>query len=288
MSKSNEFRMSSIIEFSNIAYLFCLGIIIILYAKPNLFYGFLFIILHLMFKIYRMYLYIFTNVQTHPTLINQSQILEDLKGLNKIPKHLAIMFWGDVKEKTLIEAAQLCCWTWCFGIKVLSIYEAEGNLKQNANSLQSHINNISQQFFIHEKIVPKIRVTALDTSINYENNDLNKSDLDLDLQVNLVSREDGRKHIIKTTKNLANDVIQGKFKSDDLDTAELDRRLSVPKLSEPQLIIFFSPNIDIDGFPPWHIHLTELFHIPENYKFGYSIFLQGLRKYSKCDQRFGR
>ncbi|CAG8465519.1 665_t:CDS:2 [Diversispora eburnea] len=173
------------------------------------------------------------------------------------------MFWGDIKEKTMIEAAQLCCWTWCFGIKVLSIYEAEdinlnpGNLKQNANSLQSHINNISRQFFIHEKIVPKIRVTALDTSINYahfENKDLNKS---------------------------------GKFKSDDLDIAELDRRL-IPKFSEPQLIIFFSPNIDIDGFPPWHIHLTELFHVPENYNFDYSIFLQGLRKYSKCDQRFGR
>ncbi|CAG8772983.1 6457_t:CDS:2, partial [Acaulospora morrowiae] len=53
-------------------------------------------------------------------------------------------------------------------------------------------------------------------------------------------------------------VIEGRFKSDDLDIGELDRRLSVPKFPEPQLLILFSPNVDIDGFPPWHIHLTEI------------------------------
>lgn len=122
--------MSSTIEFPNIAPLICFGIIIIFYAKPNLLYSFLLIVLHFLFKTYKTYLYISSIIQrTHPTPTNQSQILEEIKKLDKIPKHLAIMFWGEIKEKTMIEAAQLCCWAWCFGIKVLSIYEAEGVFK---------------------------------------------------------------------------------------------------------------------------------------------------------------
>ncbi|CAG8788267.1 6358_t:CDS:1, partial [Acaulospora morrowiae] len=58
--------------------------------------------------------------------VNRSQMLDDINELDKIPKHLAVMFWGDVKEEEMVKAAQLCCWAWCYGIKVLSIYEAEG------------------------------------------------------------------------------------------------------------------------------------------------------------------
>ncbi|RIB01358.1 Decaprenyl diphosphate synthase-like protein [Gigaspora rosea] len=212
---------------------------------------------------------------------------QDLKILDKIPKHLAVLFWGEINEKRLKEAAQLCCWSWCSGIKMLSIYNVEDDLKNNAQLLQSYIDTFSRHFFIHEKFIPIIRVTALCASKKpiYSNNE--DSNLP-DMQVNLISYADGRPWIAEVTKNLAEDVIQGKITSDELNIEELDRRISVPHFSEPQLLILFSPKIELEGFPPWHIHLTEIFHVPGNSEFHYSIFVKALRKYSKCDQRFGR
>ncbi|CAG8603621.1 13231_t:CDS:2 [Cetraspora pellucida] len=177
-----------------------------------------------------------------------------LKNLDKVPNHLAVLFWGEIKEKRLKEAAQLCCWAWCSGIKVLSIYDVKDDLKNNAQLLQSYIDTFSRHFFIHEKFIPIIRVTALGVSTKYSNNE--SSNLP-DLQVNLISYADGRTRIVEVAKNMAEDVMQGKMKSNELDAEELDRRL-IPQFSEPQLLILFSPKIELEGFPPWHIHLTEI------------------------------
>ncbi|CAG8616154.1 5521_t:CDS:2 [Dentiscutata erythropus] len=191
------------------------------------------------------------------TPINSLHIEQDLKNLDKVPKHLAVLFWGGINEKRLKEAAQLCCWAWCSGIKMLSIYNVEDDLKNNAQLLQSYIDTFSRHFFINEKFIPIIRVTALFASTKnvYSNNE--NSNLP-DMQVNLISYADGRPRIVEVAKSLAEDVIQGKMTSDELDIEELDRRLSVPRFSEPQLLILFSPKIELEGFPPWHIHLTEI------------------------------
>ncbi|CAJ0764702.1 23322_t:CDS:2, partial [Entrophospora sp. SA101] len=121
------------------------------------------------------------------------------------------MFWGnfnnsnnvnniDKEIKMIKEAAELCCWCKCAGIKILSIYESE-----------------------------------------------------VDLQINLISRFEGRDHIIKVVRSLAEEVKLKKVKNDEIDVGEFDKRLS-----KPQLLILFSPRIEFDGFPPWHIHLTEI------------------------------
>ncbi|CAG8772173.1 36925_t:CDS:2, partial [Racocetra persica] len=125
------------------------------------------------------------------------------------------------------------------------------DLKNSAQLLQSYIDTFSRHFFIHEKFIPIIRVTALGVSNNEDSNLP-------DMQVNLTSYTDGRTRIVEVTKNMAEDIIQGKMKIDELDIGELDRRLSVAQFSEPQLLILFSPKIELEGFPPWHIHLTEI------------------------------
>ncbi|CAG8617908.1 7746_t:CDS:2, partial [Acaulospora colombiana] len=175
-------------------------------------------------------------------------MLDDINGLDKIPKHLAVMFWGDIREETLIEAAQLCCWAWCFGIKVLSVYEAE------------------------EKILPSMRVTALEESTinaHLESEDLGQPDL----QVNLVSREDGRMRIVETTKSLANDVIQGRFKSDDLDIGELNRRLSATTSENPDMILSASRDKTIIL---WTLspHDNDTYGVPRKVLTGHNHFVQ--------------
>ncbi|CAG8444470.1 6333_t:CDS:2 [Scutellospora calospora] len=199
--------------------------------------------------------YIKVNYVDSGTPINSLQMEKDLKNLDKIPKHLAVLFWGKIEEKRLKEAAQLCCWAWRSGVKMLSIYDVEDDLKHNAQLLQFHIDAFSKHFFIHEKFVPIIRVTALGISTKYSNNE--DSNLP-DMHVNLISYADGRTRIVEVTKNFSEEVKQGKMISDELDVEELDRRLSVPQFSEPQLLILFSPKVELEGFPPWHIRLTEI------------------------------
>jgi dehydrodolichyl diphosphate syntase complex subunit NUS1 len=257
-----------------------IGLVILSYQRPNLIYSFLLMILHSVYSVYKLCLSIPLLFLRRRLPKSPTQLIGDIKSLNKIPKHLAVMFWSDdVQEERLIEMAQLCCWSWCFGVKIVSIYEPKGHLKNYAHLLQSHINIISQQFFILEKIVPTIQVTTLSSS---------STENETDLLVNLISRSDGRARIVEMSKSLTEDVIQEKIKYEDVNIQELDRRLSSPQFPEPQLLILFSPRIDLDGFPPWHIHLTEIFHVHYNQRFSYSVFLQGLRKYSKCNQRFGK
>ncbi|GBB93389.1 hypothetical protein RclHR1_02160015 [Rhizophagus clarus] len=238
-----------------------------------------------MLSLYKLYLSIPSLFLRKRTPTCASELSGDIKYLDKIPKHLAVMFWSDdIQEERLIEAAQLCCWAWCFGVKILSIYEPEGHLKEYTQLLQSHINIVSRKFITLEKILPTIRVTSPNSVSSPVGHETNQSDL----IVNLISRSDGRARIVEATKSLTKDVLQEKIKYENVNIQELDRRLRISQIPEPQLLILFSSIIDLNGFPPWHIHLTEIFHVPINQKFSYSVFLQGLRKYSKCNQRFGK
>ncbi|CAB4394322.1 unnamed protein product [Rhizophagus irregularis] len=265
--------------------LLLIGLVIIFYRRPDLIYNLLLVILHFMYSLYKLYLSIPLLFLRNRTPTCASQLSGDIKYLDKIPKHLAVMFWSDdIQEERLIEAAQLCCWAWCFGVKTVSIYEPEGHLKEYIQLLQYHINTVSREFISLEKILPTIQVTSPSSISSPIENETNQSDL----LVNLISRSDGRARIVETTKSLTKDVIQEKIKYDDVNIQELDRRLKIFQIPEPQLLISFSSRIDLDGFPPWQIHLTEIFHVPDNPNFSYSIFLQGLRKYSKCNQRFGK
>ncbi|CAG8458845.1 9951_t:CDS:2, partial [Ambispora gerdemannii] len=214
--------------------------------------------------------------------VTPGKVREDVKQLEKVPKHLAVLYWrkyeaGEERQEKTVEKtktsnsemiigfneiSQLCCWALCTGIRVLSLYEAKDNLKSNADLLQSHIEIATRQFFANDKIIPTTRVSALGGGDFLSAQSIKNTEGDdgfvPDLQVNLVSREDGRGHIVKVTKSLVYDTLKGKTKSDKIDIEEVDRRLNVPQFPEPQLLITFAPEIDLDGFPPWHIRLTEI------------------------------
>jgi len=70
-------------------------------------------------------------------------------------------------------------------------------------------------------------------------------------------------------------------------------------MTEPDLLILFSPRVDFQGFPPWQIRLTEILylhfwevlmtsHLPDNSHFGYSVFIRALQAYNRAEMRLGR
>jgi len=38
-------------------------------------------------------------------------------------------------------------------------------------------------------------------------------------------------------------------------------------MTEPDLLILFSPRVDFQGFPPWQIRLTEILYLPLSWRF---------------------
>jgi dehydrodolichyl diphosphate syntase complex subunit NUS1 len=65
---------------------------------------------------------------------------------------------------------------------------------------------------------------------------------------------------------------------------------------EPDLLLVFAPFLKLDGYPPWHIRLTEMFCTGGKgsgiTSYGeaveYQGFLRGLWHYAGAQMRFGR
>ncbi|CAG8510428.1 7585_t:CDS:2 [Paraglomus brasilianum] len=188
---------------------------------------------------------------------------------------------GEQVEIGYREIGKLACWAASAGIKVLSIYEPEGKLKRIVQQLQHHVDAEARRFFAREGNIPILRVSVVYNSSSME-------DIQADLQIILLSRSDGRGRIVEVTKSLASETLQGNLQSDAIDVERIDQAFSDSHFTEPQQLIMFSPEIDLQGFPPWQLRLTEIFHVAGNKHFDYSVFRKALIKYAKIDKRFGR
>jgi hypothetical protein len=78
------------------------------------------------------------------------------------------------------------------------------------------------------------------------------------LSILLISAEDGRDSIVDLTKTLAEMAQRGKVNPDDISLELIDIELSENVMAEPDLLIVFSPYVDLQGYPPWQVRLTEI------------------------------
>lgn len=81
---------------------------------------------------------------------------------------------------------------------------------------------------------------------------------------------------------------RSKLSPQDISIDLVDAEISESVMSEPDLLILFTPTVELSGFPPWQIRLTEIFHIEDNQGVGYQVFLRALYSYGKAQMRFGR
>ena len=68
----------------------------------------------------------------------------------------------------------------------------------------------------------------------------------------------------------------------------IDAELSESTTGEPDVLILFSPIVRLDGYPPWQLRLTEIFHVPDNGGVNYLVWLKGLHRFAKAQMRIGR
>lgn len=107
--------------------------------------------------------------------------------------------------------------------------------------------------------------------------------------VNILSRKDGKPKIAECIKNIAIGEIPCKNK-DDLSAQDLDESLTLayPPIPDPNLVFYTGPLCCTNGLLPWHIRLTEFVQLSVDNNISVDSYLDALRKYNKCDQRFGK
>lgn len=104
----------------------------------------------------------------------------------------------------------------------------------------------------------------------------------------LLSAEDGRDSLVDLTKTLAEMTQRSKISSDDISIDLVDAEISESVMGEPDLLVLFSPTVELSGYPPWQLRLTEIFHVQDNVGVGYQVFLRALYNYAQAQMRFGR
>ena len=94
--------------------------------------------------------------------------------------------------------------------------------------------------------------------------------------------------MVDLTKTLTEMSQQGKLTANDISLELIDAEISDSVMGEPDLLLLFTPVVKLDGYPPWQLRLTEIFHVPDNTGVEYLVWLKGLHKFAKAQMRFGR
>jgi dehydrodolichyl diphosphate syntase complex subunit NUS1 len=108
------------------------------------------------------------------------------------------------------------------------------------------------------------------------------------LKILLISAEDGRDSLVDLTKTLAEMSQRSKLSSNDISQELVDAELTESVMEEPDLLVLFGPTVELSGYPPWQVRLTEIFHVQDNQGVGYQVFLRALYNYANAQMRFGR
>ena len=194
----------------------------------------------------------------------------------------------------LDQAGEVAAWCIGAGIGTLSIYERTGALKSKDLGLANvykAVNHKLQSYFGSDS--PDIKLVyphaskycangQLGNTLLYheEEEENQKSEFGYSLVVNLLSAEDGRETIVELSRTMGELARTNKLSVNDLTIDLIDGEMKNLVIDEPDLVILFSPQIDLQGFPPWQIRLSEIFHQPDNDEVSYGVFLTALQKYA--------
>ncbi|KAK7520195.1 Decaprenyl diphosphate synthase-like protein [Phyllosticta citriasiana] len=234
-------------------------------------------------------------------------IQKDIKHLQRLPKHLSIILdfnddeqRGAGLEGLVNDISEVAAWCASAGIPALSVYEKTGILKNYLPATHRRISRTLESYFgPSKKPTLSLRAPNLPSfsppTTPPEHSAATPSDANPDsraplshLTILLLSAEDGRSTLVDLTKTLAEMSQKRKLSPSDISMELIDAEITESVMGEPDLLILFGPRVELKGYPPWQVRLTEIFHSPDTSVVGYQTFLHGLHKYANASLRFGR
>lgn len=228
-------------------------------------------------------------------------IRNDVSSLAKIPRRLAAILEYKPEEEVgggtlglMEDAGDLVAWSLSAGIKHLTLYDYDGLLKDDVDLLRKIIYGKLCKYFGGEK-TPKFAVRIPHQNQVYFNIPSSTDSAGsaptskkVSIEIVLLSIVDGRETIVELTKSLAELYKEDKISDDDITMDLVDTELKQLVGEEPDLLLYFGPNLDLQGFPPWHIRLTELFWEHDNNSVSYTVFIRGLKQFAGSKVNVGK
>lgn len=239
---------------------------------------------------------------------------EELRGMldsERLPKHVAIIMDGNrrwAKQKGLpvlqghragsratrrvIEACVE------LGIPILTLYAfstenwrrpslevqsllrlMEVTLKKERNEL--HANGVRVRHIGVKDGLPESLVKTLqETEEMTKNNDA--------LLLNVAINYGGRNELVRAIRSIAQKVLEGQLKPEEIDENVVDAHLDTSGLPDPDLLIRTGSECRVSNFLLWQIAYTELYVTPTLWPdFDKKEFLLALLDYQRRERRFG-
>ncbi|KAI5866876.1 Met-10+ like-protein-domain-containing protein [Durotheca rogersii] len=243
----------------------------------------LYILVHAVFSVYirirgvyhAVHLRVYSILKYHHT--TPDYVRRDVSTLKRLPKHLSVILTledggraGDALEKLIREASEVAAWCASAGIPRLSIYERTGILKRFMPQTHRALGHKLKAWFGKHQTPPLSLSTRGASAIRSPNWELSLQS-QLPLEVVLISQDDGREAMVDLTRVLVQMVQKEKISTGDITVDVLDSELSEAVMPEPDLLISFKPYVDLQGYPPWPIRLTEIYCAPDNDGVGYQV-----------------
>ncbi|KAI0911798.1 Undecaprenyl diphosphate synthase [Ustulina deusta] len=255
-------------------------------------YAFLYLFIHAIFSLYIRIRIAYHAVSNRLVAIlkhhynSPEYIARDVATLERLPVHLSIILTlenggkGDALEKLVNEVSEVAAWCTAAGIPKLSVYEKTGILKRYMTQTHRSVCHRLKIWFGKHQAPPVTLFARGAPAIRSHS----RHGFDLIL----ISEDDGREAMVDLTRVLTEMVQKDKITAKEITMDVIDNELSEAVMSEPDLLISFEPYVDLQGYPPWAIRLTEIHCVPDNQGVGYQLFLKALRKYAQATFKLGK
>ncbi|KAK0618569.1 Decaprenyl diphosphate synthase-like protein [Bombardia bombarda] len=197
----------------------------------------------------------------------------DVKGLTRLPDHISVILTledegrgGAGLERLINEAADIAAWCASAGIPMLSIYEKTGILKGYVPETHRAVSQKLAAYFgpqFPSLSVEGPHIPVIESHVSSRAGQAGDGS-SKHLSILLLSAEDGRDSIVDLTKTLTEMSQRFKVAPADICIEVVDTELREIVMGEPDLLVLFSPHVELAGYPPWQVRLTEIFHVQDN------------------------
>lgn len=225
---------------------------------------------HLLLRLYSFFV---------PTAIPACRLQADAAQLKKVPQHLGLVCVGQ-QAQHIAQLSTVISWAVGYGIRFISLYDAHGTLKHNRpvilKALQKNSSDAVYNVLSYDHSCSPERDVIAGMSIKTDSDSPPQN-----ITVNLLSLEDGRGNLASAAKILSTTGCK-------ITMSLIESHLVTRGQPDPDVVITIGDPFSSLAFLPWQIRLSEFFVAPSLSRFEYSDFQTILKKYSRCEQRFGK
>jgi len=231
--------------------------------------------------------------------------------INKIPTHVGIIMDGNGRwaKKRLLPRAMghsagannvepTCKAAWDLGIKYLTVYAFSTENWTRSDDEVTTLMKLLKQYLIgcKEKCLKnnmRVRIigdiSRLSQDLQDTIKDLEEYSKDFDgLQFQVALNYGGRDEIIRATKRIAQECVDGKIKPEDVNETFFKNYLDTADIPDPDLLIRTSGELRISNFMLWQLAYTEMYFTDVYWPdFDKKELEKAIEYYGNRDRRYG-